>query len=30
MRIAAALLGYPIWSIPLIALFGAGGAIVTI
>jgi hypothetical protein len=30
MGIAAALLGYPIWSIPLIALFGAGGAIVTI
>jgi hypothetical protein len=30
MGIAAALLGYPVWSIPLIALFGAGGAIVAI
>ena len=26
----AALLGYPVWAIPLIALFGAGGAIVAI
>jgi hypothetical protein len=28
--IGAALLGYPVWAIPLIALFGAGGAIVAI
>ena len=26
----AALLGYPLWAIPLIAMFGAGGAIVAI
>jgi hypothetical protein len=30
MGIAAALLGYPVWAIPLIAVFGAGGAIVAI
>jgi hypothetical protein len=30
MGIGAALLGYPVWAIPLIALFGAGGAIVSI
>ena len=30
MGIGAALLGYPVWAIPLIALFGAGGAIVAI
>jgi hypothetical protein len=28
--IGAAVLGYPVWAIPLIALFGAGGAIVAI
>jgi hypothetical protein len=28
--IGAALLGYPVWAIPLIAVFGAGGAIVAI
>jgi hypothetical protein len=28
--IGAALLGCPVWAIPLIALFGAGGAIVAI
>ena len=28
MGIGAALLGYPVWAIPLIAIFGAGGAIV--
>jgi hypothetical protein len=28
--IGAALLGYPVWAIPLIALFGAGGAIVAV
>ena len=28
--IGAALLGYPLWAIPLIAVFGAGGAIVAI
>ena len=26
----SALLGYPVWAIPLIAVFGAGGAIVAI
>jgi hypothetical protein len=30
MGIGAALLGYPVWAIPLIALLGAGGAIVAI
>ena len=30
MAIGAALLGYPVWAIPLIAVFGAGGAIVAI
>jgi hypothetical protein len=30
MGIGAALLGYPIWTVPLIAIFGAGGAIVAI
>ena len=30
MGIVAALLGYPLWAIPLIALLGAGGAIVAI
>jgi len=30
MAIGAALLGYPVWAIPLIAFFGAGGAIVAI
>jgi len=30
MGIGAALLGYPPWAIPLIALFGAGGAIVAV
>jgi hypothetical protein len=30
MGIGAALLGYPAWAIPLIALFGAGGAVVAI
>jgi hypothetical protein len=30
MGIGAALLGYPAWAIPLIALFGAGGAIVAV
>ena len=30
MGIGAALLGYPVWAIPLIAVFGAGGAIVAI
>ena len=30
MRIGAVLLGYPVWAIPLIALFGAGGAVVAI
>jgi hypothetical protein len=30
MGIGAALLGYPAWAIPLIALLGAGGAIVAI
>jgi hypothetical protein len=30
MGIGAALLGYPVWAIPLIAIFGAGGAIVAI
>ena len=30
MGIGAALLGYQVWAIPLIAIFGAGGAIVAI
>jgi hypothetical protein len=30
MGIGAALLGYPVWAIPLIAILGAGGAIVAI
>ena len=30
MGIGAVLLGYPVWAIPLIAVFGAGGAIVAI
>jgi hypothetical protein len=30
MGIGAVLLGYPVWAIPLIAFFGAGGAIVAI
>src|SRR5580704_16900663 len=30
MGIGAALLGYPAWAIPLIALFGAGGAILAV
>ena len=30
MGIGAAVLGYPVWAISLIALFGAGGAIVAI
>jgi hypothetical protein len=30
MGIGAALLGYPVWAIPLIALLGAAGAIVAI
>jgi hypothetical protein len=30
MGIGAALLGYPVWAIPLVAVFGAGGAIVAI
>ncbi len=30
MGIGAALLGYPAWAIPLIAVFGAGGAIVAV
>jgi hypothetical protein len=30
MGIGVALLGYPVWAIPLIAVFGAGGAIVAI
>ena len=30
MGIGAALLDYPVWAIPLIAIFGAGGAIVAI
>ena len=30
MAIGAVLLGYPVWAIPLIAMFGAGGAIVAI
>jgi hypothetical protein len=28
MGIGAAVLGYPFWAVPFIALFGAGGAIV--
>jgi hypothetical protein len=27
MGIGASLLGYPVWAIPLIAVFGAGGAL---
>ena len=30
MGIGAALLGYPVWAIPFIAILGAGGAIVAI
>jgi hypothetical protein len=30
MGIGAALLGYPLWAIPFIAVFGAGGAIFAI
>jgi hypothetical protein len=30
MGIGAALLGYPVWAVPLIAILGAGGAIVAI
>jgi hypothetical protein len=30
MGIGAALLGYPTWAIPLIALLGAGGAVVAV
>ena len=30
MGVGAAVLGYPLWAVPLIALFGAGGAIVAI
>ena len=30
MAIGGVLLGYPVWAIPLIAIFGAGGAIVAI
>jgi hypothetical protein len=30
MGIGAAVLCYPLWAIPLIAVFGAGGAIVAI
>jgi membrane protein YdbS with pleckstrin-like domain len=30
MGIGAVLLGYPVWAIPLIAVFGAGGGIVAI
>jgi hypothetical protein len=30
MGIGAALLGYPVWAIPLIAILGAGGALVAI
>jgi hypothetical protein len=30
MGIGAALLDYPVWAVPLIAIFGAGGAIVAI
>jgi hypothetical protein len=30
MGIGAALLGYPIWAVPLIGILGAGGAIVAI
>jgi hypothetical protein len=30
MGIGAALLGYPLWAIPLIGLLGAGGAVVAI
>ena len=30
MGVGAALLGYPAWAVPLIAIFGAGGATVAI
>jgi hypothetical protein len=30
MGIGAALLGYPLWAIPLITVFGAVGAIIAI
>jgi hypothetical protein len=30
MGIGAALLGYPVWAIPLIAILGAGSAIVAV
>jgi len=30
MGIGAALLGYPVWAIPLIAILGVGGAIAAI
>jgi len=30
MAIGAAFLGYPVWAIPVIAIFGAGGAVVAI
>jgi len=30
MGIGAALLGYPAWAIPLIALLGVGGAVVAV
>jgi hypothetical protein len=30
MGIGAVLLGYPVWAIPLIAILGAGGAIVAL
>jgi hypothetical protein len=30
MAIGAVVLGYPVWAIPLIVIFGAGGAIVAI
>ena len=30
MGIGAALLGYPVWAVPLIGVFGAAGAIVAI
>jgi hypothetical protein len=30
MAIGAAFLGYPVWAVPVIAIFGAGAAIVAI
>jgi hypothetical protein len=30
MAVGATLLGYPAWAVPLIAIFGAGGAIAAI